>query len=175
MVARVAFERQPARDAAPGAHDPDPHRGVHGTRLRIREGGEGRVQRIGVVNQVKPVHAFGVELPVSDPVSVRAPAETVAQEELLLIHPVGRSVDQRLRAVRGELGDGAAGQILDVDVVLVDVADPRGIRRELGEHQAGGLHIAAQLLQLAALEVEHPVVAARVKPPYPPSVSENQQ
>ncbi len=64
-----------------------------------------------------------VELPVGDPASVRAPAERVPQVELLLVDPVGRSVDDRLAAVAGERSLLARIEIGQIQVVVSHEGD----------------------------------------------------
>ncbi len=117
----------------------------------------------------------GIEMPEGDRLAVGAPAVRVAQVELLLVHPVGGAVDDRARAVCGQPRDQPVGEVLDVEVVGVHVRDPRAVRGELGEHQRGGFCVPADLVELPALEVQHPVIAARIPPPDLLRVGEEEQ
>src|SRR5690606_31822360 len=110
--------------------------------------------------------AVGYQLPVGHAPAVGAPAPAVLQAELLFIHPVEGAVDDRTRAVLRQLGDRAAGQVLDIEIVLPHVAHPSAIGRKLGEHQGGGsCRGASELLQLAAFTVQYPVVPAGIGTP----------
>ena len=175
VVARVAGDVEPDGRATVGAHDTDACRGVGGAGLGVLHGDDERVERVGVVDQVEVLHARGVELPERDPPAVGAPAEPVAQVELLLVDPVERPVDDGARPVVGELRDRAVGQPLDVEVVLAHIGDAPAVGRELGEHERRRRRLrTAELLQLPGGEIERPVVAARVLPPDFPGVGEQQ-
>ena len=135
VVPRVAWRLHPAGVSAGGADHSNPHRGIHRSGLGIRVAGDDRIQRVRVVDQRKDADAGRVELPVRDAPAIRAPAETIADAQFFLVHPVGRAVDRRLRPVARELSDRPVVQALDVDIVGADVCDPRAVRRELREHQ----------------------------------------
>ena len=93
IVAGVAGHVDPARLAAAGGDDTDPARGVLLADLGILDVGDPRIEGVGVVDQRKLGNARGIQLPVGDRLSVRAPAESVAQAELFLVDPVERAVD----------------------------------------------------------------------------------
>ena len=126
-VARIARRLHPGRVAAVGRDDADPRRRVGRAGLGIRDLRRHRVDAVGVVDQREDADARGVELPVGDAAAVGAPAEAVADAELLLVDPVGGAVDDRLRAGGRQPRDPAVGQPLDVQVVGADVGHARGI------------------------------------------------
>ncbi len=175
-VARVTGDREPLRRAPVGVHHPDLHRGVGGPRLGVLYRLDEAVETVGVVDQQEIPHPAGVQLPVRDPLPVGAPAEAVAQPELLLVDPVKGAVDQGGGAVLREGGDLPVLEPLHVDVMLADVGHPVSLGRELGEHQRlrPGL-LAAQLTQLPAVQIQHPVVAPGVGPPDPRGVGVEQE
>ena len=64
------------------------------------------------------------ERPVgADVPGVGAPAERVAEAELLLVHPIGGAVDDGLTAIGRELLLSAARDVGDEDVVVADEPD----------------------------------------------------
>ena len=72
--------------------------------------------------------AFIVPDPAQRP-AVSAPCKCVVKAELLLVHPVGQTVDDLVeRTVSGDLSDILA--IRDVDVVLMDVCNLPPVRRK---------------------------------------------
>ena len=103
VIARVAGDFQPARLSAGGRDDADPAGGVGFADLGILDRVDAGIKRVGVVDQGKLANARGIELPVGDRLSVRAPAEAVAQAELFLVDPVERAVDQVGRVRVGQL------------------------------------------------------------------------
>src|SRR6478672_11370303 len=107
IVAGVAGDIEPDRLAAVRAHHADPRGRVGRARFGVLYGNDEGIQRVGVVDEVEVAYARGVELPESDATPVRAPAEPVAQVELLLVHPIEGAVDDGARAVAGEAGDAA--------------------------------------------------------------------
>ena len=176
-IPRFALGFEPCGGAAAGGDDPDAARRVGGPHLRIGERRELGVDGIGVVNEVEGSHSRRVELPVGDVAAVGAPAETVAEVELLLVDPVGGAVDDVLTVIGGQTGHLEALQVLDVEILVVEI-HPRhhlAVGRHLGEHHGRLCGVAAQLLQPAAVEMEQPVVAAGVSSPHPFGVGEDQQ
>ena len=162
---------QVPRNLAPGGrstgagHHAHPGRGIGAAGLGVLDRDRVRVDGIGVVDHEEVTHALGVELPVGDRSPIRAPPEPVPGEELLFVHPVERSVDQRLRAAGREADDVPGGHVLDEDVVLADVPHALAGRIELGEHETGFRPVDPQLPQVVRLEVEDPVVSPGVLPP----------
>ena len=165
MVALVVGEPEPARRAARGRDDADLGGAVGGARLRVLHRDGEAVERVRVVDHQEVADAAGVEAPVGDVLAVGAPAEAVAEAELLLVDPVEGAVDDRLGAVRRERRDGARGGVLDVEVVLGHVGHAVAVGAERREHQRGLWRVAAELAEVAGAEVQHPVVAAGVGAP----------
>ena len=175
LVARVARHLDPADVASRGAHHPHPDRGVGLARLRVRERGQGRVQRRGVVDQGEVPDPFAVDLPEGDLLPVGAEAPAVTQPQLLLVDPVEGPVHERRASVPRERRDRAPGQVLDVEVALPNVSHAPAVRRELGEHQGRRPRVPAQLPELRGREVEDPVVAPAVGSPHAARLGEHQQ
>jgi hypothetical protein len=125
VVPRITRDLQPAHGPAGGAHDADARGGVGLAHLRILNRDDLGVERVGVVDQMEVLHRVCIELPEGDPAPVRAPAPAVGVvvHQLLFVHPVEGAVDERAGAVGGERGDGAAGEVLHVQVVLPHVGD----------------------------------------------------
>ena len=105
VLARVAGNIHPLCFAATGRHDTNTHSGVSFTDFRVRKLFKRRVQLVGVIDHGKHRRAFGIELPVGNVLPVRAPAETVTQEEFFLIHPVESTVDDGVATVVGQLAN----------------------------------------------------------------------
>ena len=78
-VARVVGSVDPASGAAVSANHAHTDERIAGADFRIRNLGDDRVGRRGVVDQREDANAGRVELPVGDTGAVRAPAEAVAQ------------------------------------------------------------------------------------------------
>ncbi len=175
VLARVAGNVEPLRRSARRAHDADARGGVPLAGLRVGERRDLRIEPGGLVDEAELLDARGVELPVGDPLAVGAPLPAVAAEELLLVDPVERPVDEEPRPVVGEPLGAAVREALDVEVVLTDVGDARPVGRELREHQRRRLGVAAELLERPARDVEQPVVAARVRSPDLLRVREDEQ
>ena len=174
-VARIAGQSQETDRAAGRIDDADPHGRVLRAGLRVGDPRDGGIERVGVVDQGEHLDPARIEMPEGDRLAVRAPAEPVAQIELLFVDPVRGPVDDRGRAVRGQRRDRPAPELLDVQVVRPNVGDPGPVGGELGEHQARFGSIAAELLELAARELQHPVVAAGVLAPDLLRVGEKEQ
>ena len=104
-----------------------------------------------------------------------APAEAVADLELLFVDPVRGAVDGRRAAVRGQPRDLSAREVLDPEIVGLDVGDARSVGGELREHERGFGLVRAELPELARGDVEDPVVAARVLAPDLARVREDQE
>jgi hypothetical protein len=131
--------------------------------------------RVVVSSMSEKMDAGRIELPVGDLGSVRAPAEAIAEAQLLLVDPIGGAVDRRRGSIASQRNRFARGEVLDEDVVVANVGDSRAVRRELREHQARGRRLAANLRQLPAPQVEDPVVSAGVIAPYLDGVGENEE
>ena len=69
----------------------------------------------------------------------------------------------------------ALGHLFHVDVVLAHVGHASAVGREFRKHECGLRRVAAQLAQLLRVQIEHPVVAARVHAPNTACVGEDQQ
>ena len=166
VVARISRDVYPCRRSAVGTDITHLDGGVCRSCLRVRETLYGRIERIDVVDDVEPSGAFGIALPVGNVLAVGTPSESVAAVELLLIHPVERTVDDEVATVGSELHHLAISYVLNIDVVLADVCHTGSVGRELGEHHCGFRTLAAQLMQSAIDCVEHPVVATGVVSPH---------
>ena len=96
-------------------------------------------------------HLALVKLHVGDFLAVGRPEETLREAEFLLIHPVGRTINNMVvKAVVGELALLSRRQILDEQVVVAHKSDLRGIRREGGQTL---LSVFRKRLQGLGLEV----------------------
>ena len=174
-VTRRARRLHPRRGPSGRGSDADANRGILRARLRVRNMGDRRVERIGVVDEREPLHAGLVELPEGNRASVRAPAEPVADAELLLVDPVGRAVDDVPSAIRRHRNDTPGGEVLDVHVLRAHVGDARAVGGELREHQRRLGGVSAELLQRAGRPIERPVIAARVLTPDFAGVGEDEE
>src|SRR5262249_9966951 len=141
--------------------------GVYFARLRIGKRRDDRIESCGIVDELELLHSFAVQLPKRDVLSVRTPSPSVPAEQLFFVDPVKGAVYKMSRAVGRKLRDVIAAQILDIDVVLADVADAPAIRRKLCEHKRRGLCISTELSEPPACEIKHPVVAASIASPNP--------
>src|ERR1051325_298673 len=65
-------------------------------------------------------------------------------------------------------------EVLNINIVLAHIPDTRAIGRELGKHQRRGFRITAKLEQLAALQINHPIVTTRVTAPDARRVGEDE-
>ena len=175
MVARVGVGLDPTGRPARGGDDADAAGGVDLADLGVRDGRDFRVAARGEVHQREVLHPGGVELPVGEVPAVGAPAQAVAQAELLLVDPVGRAVDALRAAVGGQGGDGQVGQGLHVDVVRVHVGHAGPVGRQRGEEQRSRRGRAAELAQRARRAVQHPIIAAGLLAPDLLGVGEDQQ
>ena len=101
VVARVAGNVEPERLAAGSANDPYLRRGIHLAGLGIRKRSDHWIESARIIHQVKLFDAFGIELPISDLLAVRAPAKTVATKQLFFVNPIKGAVDDVTRAVIG--------------------------------------------------------------------------
>ena len=160
VFARIPLQIRPDGFAPVRWDDAHPGGGQGLTDLRIGDAGEGGVERVGVVDQQELLHTAGVELPIGDVLAIGAPTEAVPDSEFLFVSPVEVAVDEGRASSPGESGDVAVAQTLDVDVVLPDVRDAVTLGRELREHQGRFFGVSAQLLELPAPEVQHPVIAS---------------
>ena len=176
-VSRVALGLEPGGGAAAGGDDPDPARRVGGPHLGIGQRRQLGVDGIGVVDEVEGPHSRRVELPVGDVAAVGAPAETVAEAELLLVDPVGCAVDDVLAVIGGQPCHLEGLHVLDVEILVVETHPRRhlAVGRQLGEHHGRLCDVAAQFSQHTAVEVEQPVVAARIASPHSFGVGEDQK
>ena len=145
VLAGIARERDPAGLPPLGADHPHAAGGVALADLGVGEAPESRVEPGDVVDQAELAHALGVDLPVGDPLAVGAPAEAAAQPQLLLVHPVGGAVDDRLGRGDAQAVDLEVVQVLDPEVPLADVGHPIPGGREAGEHQGRLLGVPTQL------------------------------
>ncbi len=174
-VVRVAGGLHPDDRPARRRHDAHADGRVRLAGLGMLERDRPRIELVRVVDHRENRHAVGVELPEGDEAAVGAPAEAVADPELLLVDPVGRPVDDVIRAVRGQRADCAVGQILDVDVVLDDVGGHAAVGRELGEHERRGLEARTELAEPARGQIVRPEIAPGVLPPHPAGIGHDDQ
>ena len=175
ILPRIARNLHPLRLSAGDADDSHAHRRILGARLRVGKLHQFRIERFRVVDDGVLLDAAFIQLPERDVLSVRRPAERIAQIEFLFVHPVGSPVDQGLRTIRSQGADGARGDVLHIEIVRPHVRQQRTVRREFGEHQRRSRRIAAQLLQRARRPLEQPMVAACVGAPRPLRLGEYQQ
>ena len=104
-----------------------------------------------------------VEAPEGDARAVGAPAEAVAQAELLFVDPVARAVDDHIAAVVRERALLAGGEVHHEEIVVAHEGGARAVGGELREHlEAGALAHRAHLLRG---EVHHRVESLRVRAP----------
>ena len=174
-VRRIAGRLQPDGRPARDRNDPGLDRRIRLAGLGVLEALRRRVEGAGVVDQGEGRHARRVEPPEGDARAVGAPAEAVADAELLLVDPVGGPVDDLGAPVVGQPGDPARGQVLGVDVVPDDVGRHPPVGRELGEHQGRRLEIRAEPAEPSRGKGVGPEVAARVLTPDPLRVGEDDQ
>ena len=146
-------------------HHADATSGVQLAGLGVGDALDLRIQAVGVVHQGHFADAFGVQLPEREGLAVGAPAEAVLHGELLLVDPVEGPMDEVFVGRVGEGGDLAGTQVLHVEVALAHIGHAGAIGRELGELQARGRGVAAELEQFVAGAIEHPVVAPGVGAP----------
>ena len=175
VLARIARDVEPTRRAARGRHNAHAGGRVQVAGLGILHHLRPRVEAVGVVDQRHLAHAGRVELPIDDEPAVLAPAEPVAEIQLLLVHPVERAVDDLRRRVGGQRGDAPALEVLHVEVAFADVGDAVPVRRELRGHQRRRRRVPADGDELVARAVEDPVIAAAVRAPDALGVREDQQ
>ncbi len=164
-VRRVTRRPHPDDGPARGRDDTGPDGRVRLAGLGMLEARRHRVEAVGVVDHGEDRHARRIELPESDRDAVRAPAEAVTDAELLFADPIGRAVDDVRPPVGGQLDDAPRGQVFGIDVVLDDIGGLPAVGRELGEHQARGLEIPAELAEATGGQFVGPEVAARVLAP----------
>ena len=147
VVAQVVRGLDPSGRTAVDAHHADPAGRIRLADLGMLELRQRRIERIGRVDHDELTDALGIELPIGHVPPVGAEAETVPHVELFLIDPIGRTVDDPLGSVGRKGRDLQRVQVLDVEIVLVDVAHPLAVGRELGKHQRSFFGITAQLTQ----------------------------
>ena len=174
VLARVARGFHPADVATGGVHHADAAGGVEFARLGVGNALNLRVKAVGVVHQGHFADALGVQLPEGDGFAVGAPAEAVLHGELLFVDPIERAVNEVLIGRVGEGGDLAGAQILGVQIAVADVGHVGAVGRELGEHQARVRGIAADLEELVAGAIEHPIITAGVGAPHLLAVGVNE-
>ena len=174
MLARIARGLHPANVATGGVHHADAAGRVEFARLGVGDALNVRVQAVGVVHQGHFADAFGVQLPEGDGLAIRAPSEAVLHGELLFVDPIERAVDEVFVGRVGEGGDLAGAQVLGVQIALADVGHVGAVGRELGELQARGRSIAANLEELVAGAIEHPIITAGVGAPHLLAVGVNE-
>ena len=83
-------------------------------------------------------------------------------------------MDEVLVGRVGEGGDLAGAQVLGVQIALADVGHVGAVGRELGELQARGWGIAANLEELVAGTIEHPIITAGIGAPHLLAVGVNE-
>ncbi len=174
-LGRIARGLHPDGIPAGDGHDAGLDGGIGLAGLGVLEGRRHRIEAVGVVDHGEDGDARRVEPPKGDGRAVRAPAEAVADAELLLVDPIGGPVDDVGAPVMGQPGDPPRGQVLGVDVVLDDVGRLAAVGRELGEHQGRGLEVPPEPPEPARREVVGPEVAPGVLPPDPFRVGEDDQ
>ena len=109
-------------------------RRVRAACLRIREMQDGWVDGIHIIDDVEHPRSFCVALPVGDILSVRAPSETVAAGEFLLINPVESAVHDLLVTIVSKLFDIACGYILHIYIIVRNESHTCSVRREFCKH-----------------------------------------
>ncbi len=171
----VAGCLHPDDRAARGRDDAGPDGGIGLARLGVLEGHRRRIEPARVVDHGEDRDPGGVEPPEGDGGAVRAPAEAVADAELLLVDPIGGADDDLRAAVEGQARDASRSQVLGVEVVLDDVGRLAAVGRELGEHQRRGLEVAAEPPEPARGQLVGPKIAAGVLPPDPLRVREDDE
>src|SRR4030095_5614275 len=93
VVTRVSRNIEPTRRTSGRRNHTDAGGRVSFPGLWIREGCGYRIERRCVVDERHLVHAFRVQLPVSNLLAVRAPTKTVAAEQLFFVYPIKCSID----------------------------------------------------------------------------------
>src|ERR1700722_18592312 len=188
VVARVAGNVEPASVTAGCINHAHANGRIYGARNRVRniqqrrisaEAGIGKTGddfawRAKIVNERKDANATRIELPVSYPPAVGTPAETIAQGELFFVDPIGGPVDDRGGPVASELGDFTAREFLDVNDVCANIGNSGAVGRKFRKEHRGPGRVAAKFLKCTRPQIEHPIIAARVAPPYLRGVCENQ-
>ena len=175
VLARVARYREPLRPGGLHIHDAHLHGRIRGPGLRIRErDGEG-IKRIYIIDHQEGSRPFRIGVPIGDPVPGRIPAPAVVAAQFLFVHPVEVAVDKAVPAVEGKPPALSGGDVLHIEVVVIDIAElvPRG--RQLPVHHPAGLQTFSELAELAGGNVQKPVVAPGVAPPDPTGIRVNHQ
>ena len=147
---------------------------VGSTCLRIREAMDSRIDGIYIINNIEPTGTIGIALPISNVLAVRTPTETVTATELFFVHPVEGTVHNLLTTVLGYLNHRTVCNGFYIDVVLRNVCHLCAVGRKLGKHQGSFRTSLAQLLQLACLDIQHPIIATGIHAPYPTGIGINQ-
>ena len=91
---------------------------IGSTSLRIRETLDSRIDRIYIINNVKPTGTIGITLPISDELAVRTLTETVTTTEFFFVYPVECTVYNLFIAILSQLKNGTIRQCFHIDVVL---------------------------------------------------------
>ncbi len=146
----------------PDVHDTGFHEGVRIARLRITHGEYSRVH-LAIVEERVLRHGTHIEPVECDAFAVGAPAESVAQPEFFLVHPIARAIDDRIRAIARERALGARRERDDEEIIGAHESGVFSVGGELREHSVAGLH--GERRELLAREVENVVVALRVEAP----------
>ena len=128
VLARIARDLQPGHSSSVGIHKSKTGGGVFLSGFRIGEGGDALIAAICLIHQREGFHVPGIELPENDPRAIRTPAKAVADEKLLLIHPVGCAIDELGGAVLCQCGDLHVGQVLNIKIVTLHIGHARAIR-----------------------------------------------
>ena len=105
-------------------------------------------------------------MPICDSLAIWAPPKTITAVELLFINPVKRAVDGMRSSIMGELDTSLGCEVFNIDIVLADKGNgcPFGI--ELCKHQGFSFKSLANLLELAGLFIENPIIATGVIAPH---------
>ena len=149
--------------------------GICGADFWVRDVLNFGIQGGCVVDERKEFDSGSIDLPKSDPLSIGAELKTVVQRKFFLIGPVERAFDFRRRVGGCKLQNLLVGEILNIHISFVDVADVRGIWRKLREHQSRFRHVAAKFEKSLAGQLKDPIVASCVEPPNSARVREDQQ
>ena len=88
------------------------------TCLRIRETLDSRIDRIYIINNVKPTGTIGITLPISNELTVRTPTETVTTTEFFFVYPVECTIDNLFITVLCQLNNRSVCQCFYIDIVL---------------------------------------------------------
>ena len=94
------------------------HCRVGSTCLRIRETLDSRIDRIYIINNVKPTGTIGITLPISNELTVRTPTETVTTTEFFFVYPVECTIDNLFITVLCQLNNRSVCQCFYIDIVL---------------------------------------------------------